>query len=63
VAFSPSSQLLASVSDDNTVKLWDSKTEALCSSLEGHLYRVNTVAFSPNGQFLASVSYDIQIRL
>ena len=35
VAFSPDGQILASSSHDSTVRLWDSKTRALHSTLEG----------------------------
>ena len=46
VAFSPDGQLLASASDDKTVRLWDSRTGALRGTLKGHSGRVNAVAFS-----------------
>ena len=63
MAFLLDSQLLVSASDNNTVKLWDSKMEALCSTLEGHLNWVRVVAFSPDGQLLVSVSLDNIVRL
>jgi WD40 repeat protein len=63
VAFSPNSQLLASGSYDNTIKLWDPTTGELRQTLKGHSDRVLSVAFSPNSQLLASGSGDNTIKL
>ena len=63
VAFSGDGRLLASASDDSTVRLWDAATGALQSMLEGHTDMVRAVAFSGDGRLLASASYDKTVRL
>jgi WD40 repeat protein/uncharacterized protein YjbI with pentapeptide repeats/nucleoside phosphorylase len=62
IAFSPDSQLLASSSDDNTVRLWDPDTGRLIKPLEGHKHPVRSIAFSGDGRLLASGSYK-EVRL
>jgi WD40 repeat protein len=63
VAFSPDSTLLASASEDKTVRLWDAATGALQQTLKGHSDWVTSVAFSPDSRLLASASGDETVRL
>ena len=69
VAYSPildsdgKSTLLASGSDDETVRLWNARTGQVLKRLIGHGGDVNSVAFSPDGQTLASGSRDDTVRL
>lgn len=57
------SQILASTSDDTTIKLWDATTGECVKTLWGHSSWVNAVSFSDDGQILASASRDQTIKL
>jgi len=55
--------MVASGSNDHTVRLWDVKTGRGLQTLEGHSDCVQTVVFSPDGQMVASGSRDCTVRL
>ena len=63
IAISPDGQILASGSDDKTIKLWQLATGQELLTLRGHTKPVYSVAISPDGQILASGSDDKTIKL
>jgi WD40 repeat protein len=63
ILFSADGSLLASASDDRTVRLWDVGTGRQLSILRGHTDSVFAIAFSPDGGVLASAGFDGTVRL
>ena len=61
--YSPDGKTLASASQDNTVKLWNTEDGSLLFTLEGHSDSVNAVVYSPDGKTLASASQDNTVKL
>ncbi|MDK2408583.1 hypothetical protein QHH11_09905 [Aphanizomenon sp. PH219] len=62
VNFSPDGQIIASASDDHTIKLWNLDGQIL-NTLEEHTDQVWGVSFSPDGQIIASASFDKTVKL
>ena len=63
VVFSPDSSVLASASEDGTVKFWDPRTGPLIRTLQRQTGPVHAVAFSPDGSRLASGGNDATVKL
>ena len=62
VVFHPQGHLLASGSDDQTIKLWDTRTGECIRTLKDHIGFVRSLVFAPDGKFLFSGSADRSIR-
>src|SRR6266851_71420 len=56
IAWSPDGQMLASPSEDKTIRLWDTETGECLRTLKWHRDKVGSTAFEPSGRILASGS-------
>ena len=63
LVFAPNGDMLASASNDNTVKLWEVSSGKLLRTLEAHEDDVDCLAFDPQGDTLASAGFDDTVRL
>lgn len=58
VSFSPDSSVIATASNDQTVKLWNGDNGALLHTLSGHEAAVTAVVWSPDSIHIVSSSFD-----
>jgi WD40 repeat protein len=63
VTFSADSRLLATGGKDNTIILWDCRSDRQITRLSGHMAAVTALAFSPGGTILASGDSESTVRL
>lgn len=64
IAFHPVYQIIASSSEDTTIKIWDYETGEFERTLKGHTKSVQDVTFDPKGNFLGTKnSFPIRNRL
>jgi WD40 repeat protein/energy-coupling factor transporter ATP-binding protein EcfA2 len=62
ISFSPDGKMIASASEDKTVKLWSIEGREL-HTFKGHSSKVTSVSFSPDGKTIASASEDKTVKL
>jgi small GTP-binding protein len=63
IAWSPDGRMLASPSEDKTIRLWDAETGECLHTLRGHKRAVWSVAFDAAGCTLATGSLDYTAKL
>lgn len=64
LSFHPVYSVVASSSEDGSIRIWDYETGTLEKILKGHTATVNSVTFEPNaGTILASCAADLSIKL
>jgi platelet-activating factor acetylhydrolase IB subunit alpha len=63
LAMHPTYSLVATASDDASIKIWEYENGEMEQTLRGHTGSITYVAFHPNGQVLASCSTDMTIKL
>ena len=61
--FHPVYTVIASCSEDATIKIWDMDTNKILTTLKGHTSRINDICFDEDGSFLASCSNDLSIKI
>lgn len=61
-AFSPDGRLLATGSQDHTVRVWDVEGRSVLTNLSAHTATVWSVAFTPDGRQLLTSGFDQQVK-
>ncbi|WP_041622629.1 AAA-like domain-containing protein [Oscillatoria nigro-viridis] len=61
-SFSPDSQTIVTATDDNSIKLWQTKG-TLQATLTGHTAKIRNAIFSPSGQLIVSASDDKTVKI
>jgi WD40 repeat protein len=62
-AFSPTGNILATASSDNTVKVWNANTGKMLHSINAHKQSLQSVRFSPDGGLFVTTGGDGFARL
>ncbi len=63
MAFDQNGKVLATASEDATIKLWDTNSGALLATLAGHADGIQSVIFDHGGKRLATVSLDGKLKI
>jgi platelet-activating factor acetylhydrolase IB subunit alpha len=56
LAFHPIYQILASASEDTTIKIWDYESGEFERTLKGHTKSIQGLAFDPKGNYIGNVN-------
>lgn len=63
VQYSPSGKLIATGSNDHSIKIWDAETGECMRTFKGHTDLVRSLAFDEVRRRIVSASYDRTLRL
>ncbi|CAJ0863448.1 16545_t:CDS:10 [Entrophospora sp. SA101] len=63
VTFHPVFSVLASASEDTTIKIWDYETGEFERTLKSHTKAVQDITFDPKGNYLVTCSADLTIKV
>jgi WD40 repeat protein len=63
VAFTSDGALLASISDDHVIRIWDTHLGVCLKDLRGHTSSIEDLSFSPDGSKLASLAPDTALHI